>query len=856
MRRLEDGRYNKVANIVGHTMQFHPHGDSSIYGALVTLGQKQLLIDCQGNWGNILTGDGAAAARYIEARLSKFAIDAVFNPKTTEWRPSYDGRNDEPVALPAKFPLLLAQGSDGIGIGLNTKILPHNFNELIVASIAYLRNEEFEIFPDFFTGGMIDVSHYNEGERGGRVKIRAKITKSPDNKSLIISEIPFGIYTKDLIESIISANEKGKINIKKIDDNTAQNAEIVITLEPKTSSDKTIDALYAFSQCELSYSPNCCVIDNAKPVFITVSEVLRRSTDNTVRLLTKELEIELSELNDDWHKWSLEKIFFEQGIYKELENKNEKTWENILENIEKAFDPYKKILKREITRDDVLKLCEKPVRKISIFDIKKVDDTIAKIEARIKEVEFHLAHIIDYAINWFEYLKKTYGKDYPRMTEIRNFENIEATKVVEANSKLFVNREEGFIGTNLKKDDNVEFVQNCSDIDDIIVFLKNGKYKIVKISEKQFVGKDIAHLAVFIKNDKRTIYNAIYRDGKNGVYYIKRFAVNGVTRDKEYDLTAGTPDSKLVYFSANPNGEAETVRIKLKPTSRRIKKMEWDTDFSEVIIKGRASRGNLLTKFPVSKVLFKQSGGSTLGGTHIWLDKDILRLNIDERGEYLGEFFNDDLILVITKNGDFYTTNFDLNNHFDEDYLVIEKFDGDKIWAAALYDAEQKYFYIKRFPLEATSKRTSFLGENPKSTLNVVCDTPYPCFKIVFGGKDHSREPIDIDVEQFIGEKSYKAKGKRISTYEIAKIEEIEPIRIPEESTEDEEEEVVEEVNGVTGVNGVIGVTEGVTEVNKIAEVKEVSKVTEVSETKKNIDEISKPTIIFDSDNIEQGSLF
>ncbi|MDR1543391.1 MAG: DNA gyrase/topoisomerase IV subunit A [Prevotellaceae bacterium] len=844
MKRLEDGRYNKVANIVGHTMQFHPHGDASIYEALVNLGQKQILIDCQGNWGNILTGDGAAAARYIEARLSKFAIDAVFNPKTTAWRPSYDGRNEEPVALPVKFPLLLAQGSEGIGIGLNSKILPHNFNELIDASILYLKNEEFELFPDFFTGGMIDVSQYKDGERGGKVKIRAKISKLPDNKSLIISEIPYSVTTGSLIESITSANEKGKISIKKVDDNTAENVEIVIMLENKVSSDKTIDALYAFTQCELSYSPNCCVIDNNKPVFISVSQVLKRSADNTVKLLKLELEIQKQELQDQWQNLSLEKWFIENRIYKEKQYENSKSTDEALDFINTCLIAANLKLIREVRKDDLLKLLEIRMKRILKFNVDKANNDLIDIENEIKKVNYNLEHLIAFTIKWFKYLKEKYGKNYPRLTEIRNFENIEATKVVEANEKLYVNKNDGFIGTNLKRDDNVEFVQNCSDIDDIIVFLKKGKYKIVKISEKQFVGKDIEHVAVFKKNDLRTIYNAIYRDGKNGVYYIKRFAVNGITRDKEYDLTAGAADSKLIYFSANPNGEAEVIRVKLKPTSRRIKKMEWDCDFSEIMIKGRASRGNLLTKFPVSKITFRESVGSTLGGTNIWLDKDILRLNTDNRGEFLGEFFNEDLILVVTKNGDFYTTNFDLNNHFEEDYLKIEKFDSDKIWSAALYDAEQKNYYIKRFPMETSNKRTSFLGDNPKSTLKVLSDETFPCFQVIFGGKNSNREPLLIDVEQFIGEKSYKAKGKRISTYEIASITEVEPVPHPELDILDEEIDENFEENEVAE-----------NENKNETEIVETAQVIE-NQSKTNPDEPSKSIMIYDENDISQGSLF
>ena len=777
MKRLDDGRYNKVANIVGSTMQFHPHGDASIYTALVNLGQKNLLIDCQGNWGNILTGDDAAAPRYIEARLSKFALEAVFNPKTTPWKPSYDGRNQEPISLPVKFPLLLAQGCEGIGLGLNSKIMPHNFNELIDASIAVLRNEPFQLFPDFPTGGLVDVSRYNDGERGGVVKIRAHIEKL-DNKTLVIKDIPYGLTTGALIETIVSADEKGKINIKKVEDHTSAGVEILVHLEAKTSSDKTIDALYAFTKCEVSYSPNCCVVDDNKPCFITVSEVLRRNTAQTVRLLTEELNIEMGELENHWHWTSLEKLFFEKRIYKILEQ-DFPTWDDQLTAIERGFDPYRNLLRKPITRDDVMKLCETPVRKISQFDIKKADEDIANTEAQMKQVQYHLEHIVDYAIDWFTHLKEKYGKAYPRLTEIRNFETIQAAKVVEANAKLYVNRTEGFIGTGLKKDDNVEFVCNCSDIDDIIVFFKDGKYKVVKVAEKAYVGKDIIHVAVYLKNDQRTIYNVVYRDGRAGAYYIKRFAVSSVTRDKEYDLTKGAPNSKIVYFTANANGEAETIKVTLRPTTRRIKNLVFEKDFSEIAIKGRQSMGNILTKFDVHKILLKQKGGSTLGGTPIWFDADVLRLNIDKRGQYIGEFFNDDMILVITKNGDFYTTNFDLNNHYDDDILRIEKFDVGKVWSAALYDAEQGFAYLKRFTFEVQKNRTSFIGDSKLSRLFALSDQVYPRFRVTLGGGDSFREPFEVDGETFIAVKSYKAKGKRLTTWTVENVEELEPLRMP-----------------------------------------------------------------------------
>ncbi|MDR1683607.1 MAG: DNA gyrase/topoisomerase IV subunit A [Candidatus Symbiothrix sp.] len=782
MKRKDDGRYNKVANIVGETMQFHPHGDQSIGGALVQLGQKDLLIDCQGNWGNILTGDGAAAPRYIEARLSKFALDVVFNPKTTEWKLSYDGRNKEPITLPLKFPLLLAQGGEGIAVGLQSKVLPHNFNELLDACIAYLKGEEFTLYPDFQTGGQVDISRYNDGERGGSVKVRAKITKV-DNKTLIITEIPFGKTTTTLTESILKANDKGKIKLRKVDDMTAKNAEIVIHLAPGVSSDKTIDALYAFTDCEISISQNCCVIDEEnKPQFMRVSDVLKQVTDNTVKLLTKELEIELDELNEEWHRWSLEKIFFEKQIYKELE-KNTETWENQLDNIETALMPYQKFLKRTITRDDVLNLCEKPVRKISRFDIKKADETIAKIEEKIKEIKYNLKHIIDFAINWFQRLKDKYGKNYPRKTEIRSFDTIEATQVVEANEKLYVNRDEGFIGYGLKKD---EYICPCSDIDDVIVFFKDGKYKIVKVSEKQFIGKNILYLTVFKRNDNRTIYNVIYRDGKQGANYIKRFSVTGITRDKEYDVTQGTAGSRILYFSANPNGEAETVKVILKPKPRQ-KLLVFDKNFGDIAIKGRASMGNILTKADIHKISLKTKGGSTLGGRQVWFDRDISRINYDGRGEHLGEFFADDLILVILKNGIFYTTNFDASNHYQGEILKIEKFNPNKIWSVALFDAEQQGFpYLKRFTFEVSNNRLqSYLGENQASKLLLLTDTMYPRLTVTFGGNNAFREALTIDVEEFIAVKGFKAKGKRITTFEIAEIKEIEPIRFPEPEPDD-----------------------------------------------------------------------
>ena len=786
MKRLDDGRYNKVANIVGHTMQFHPHGDASIGDALVQLGQKDLLIDCQGNWGNILTGHGAAAPRYIEARLSKFALETVFNPKTTLWQLSYDGRNKEPVTLPVKFPLLLAQGVEGIAVGLSSKILPHNFNELLDASVAYLRGEEFTLYPDFQTGGYIDVSKYNDGERGGSVKVRAKITKL-DNKTLVISEIPYGKTTSTLIESILKANDKGKIKIKKVDDNTARNVEILVHLAPGVSSDKTIDALYAFTDCEISISPNCCVIMDNKPHFLTVSDVLKHSTDDTLHLLRTELEIQKGELEESLFFASLEKIFIEERIYKDKEFEEAKDMDEAIAHIDKRLDPFKPHFIREVTREDILKLMEIKMGRILKFNTDKCNATIAQYKEEIAKIDDHLAHIVDYTVDWFMMLKEKYGKNYPRMTEVRNFDTIEATKVVEANEKLYINRAEGFIGTGLKKD---EFVCNCSDIDDIILFYRNGTYKVVKVSEKMFVGKDILYLNVFKRNDNRTIYNVIYRDGKVGYNYIKRFAVTGVTRDKEYDITKGTEGSRILYFSANANGEAETVKVILKPKPRQ-KLLVFEKDFSEIAIKGRGSMGNILTKADIHKVSLKQKGSSTLGGRMVWFDRDVLRLNYDGRGEELGEFQSDDLILVILQNGDFYTTNFDLSNHYEPTILNIEKFDANKVWTAALYDADQKYYYLKRFQLEAGSRKQNFLGENPKSRLMLLTDEAYPRIEAVFGGHDAFREPLVLDAEEFIAVKGFKAKGKRISTFDIETINELDPVRFapveqPQEQNDDD----------------------------------------------------------------------
>ena len=772
MRRLDDGRYNKVANIVGHTMQFHPHGDASIGDALVQLGQKDLLVDCQGNWGNILTGDGAAAPRYIEARLSKFALETVFNPKTTQWQLSYDGRNREPITLPVKFPLLLAQGVEGIAVGLSSKILPHNFNELLDASVAYLRGEPFRLYPDFQTGGSIDVAKYNDGERGGSVKVRAKIGKV-DNKTLVISEIPYGKTTSTVIDSILKANDKGKIKIKKVDDNTAKEVEILVHLAPGVSSDKTIDALFAFTDCEINISPNCCVIRDDKPHFLTVSEVLRHSTDQTLALLREELQIQKQEQEEALFFASLEKIFIEERIYKDKEFENAPDMDEAVAHIDRRLEPFKPSFVRSVTRDDILKLMEIKMGRILKFNSDKCNDFIAQTQQQIAKLNDHLAHIVDYTINWFNMLKEKYGKNYPRRTEIRNFDTIEATKVAEANEKLYINRQEGFLGTGLKKD---EFICNCSDIDDVIIFYRNGLYKIVKVADKMFIGRDVLYVNVYKRNDSRTIYNVIYRDGKAGANYIKRFAVTSAARDKEYDLTKGTEGSRILYFSANPNGEAETVKVILKPKPRQ-KLLVFEKNFSEILIKGRSSMGNLLTKADVHKISLKQRGSSTLGGRQVWFDRDVLRLNYDGRGEELGEFQSEDQILVVQPNGDFYATNFDLSNHYESDILIIEKFQPQKVWTAVLYDADQKYCYLKRFQLEASGRKQNFLGENPKSYLLLLTDEAYPRIAVRFGGVDAFREGLEIDAETFVGVKGFKARGKRVSNYLVEAVEELEPVR-------------------------------------------------------------------------------
>jgi topoisomerase IV subunit A len=794
MRRMDDGRYNKVANIIGHTMQFHPHGDASIGDALVQLGQKDLLIDTQGNWGNILTGDNAAAPRYIEARLSKFALEVVFNPKTTEWMFSYDGRNKEPVTLPLKFPLLLAQGVEGIAVGLASKILPHNFIELIDASISCLKDETFELYPDFPTGGLIDVSRYNDGLRGGTVKVRARISKL-DRKALVINEIPFGRTTTALIESILKANEKGKIKIRKVDDNTAENVEIVIYLAPGVDPDKTLDALYAFTDCEIPISPNACVIDEDKPRFIGVSDMLKISTYLTRDLLNQELEIRFAELEEEWHHTSLEKIFFEKKIYRELE-KDTETWEMVISAIEKGFEPYKKLLHRKITTEDIQKLTEKPVRKISKFDIKKADDLIKSIEEEMSQVKFNIEHIVKYAISYFQNIKKKYAANRERKTEIRNFDNIQATQVVIANEKLYVNWEDGFVGYGLKKD---QYICECSDIDDIIIVRKDGTYVITKVQEKAFMGKELIHVNVFRKNDTRTIYNVIYRDGKNGLIMMKRCAIIGITRDKEYVLTKGTPDSQILYLSANPDGEAEIVRITLRPRPR-LKNLIIDLDFGQLAIKGRDAQGNILTRYAIHKIVLKEKGVSTLGGQKIWYDETVNRMNTDGKGTLLGEFQNGDRILEVTKSGLYRLTSFDLTTHFEDDVLQVEKFHPNKIFTAIYYDGGQKSYYLKRFLFEATSNLTNFTSEDSGSKLICLSNHQHPRFEIKFGGK-HKTRPVElVNAEDFIAVKGIKAKGKRLTTFIVGAINEIKPL-IPDKDIAD----VVESTENATHSNPDVG---------------------------------------------------
>lgn len=771
MKTLDDGRFNKVNNIVGSAMQYHPHGDASITDALVQLGQKDFLIEKQGNWGNILTGASAAASRYIEARLSEFALETLYNPKITEWTPSYDGRKNEPVTLPAKFPLLLAHGAEGIAVGLSSKILPHNFNEIIDAAVAYLSGEDFVLYPDFPTGGFIDVSRYNEGRRGGAVKIRAKIEKV-DNRTLAVTEIPYGKTTGIIIDSILKAYEKDKIKIRKVDDNTAEKACILVHLQPGTSSDKAIDALYAFTDCEVSVSPNCCVIDDKKPCFLGVDDLLRYSVDSTRNILEAELKVRLGELQEQRLFASLEKIFIEERIYKDKEYEQAPDIESAVRHIDSRLEKYKPSFVREINDDDILKLVEIKMKRIFKFSSDEADDRIADLDRKIAEINDRLAHIVEYTIDWYKRLKAKYGDAYPRRTVIRNFDNIEAANVAEANERLYINREDGFIGTGLKKD---EFICNCSSLDDIIIFYKDGRYKVVRVQDKISVGKNVLYVNVFKRNDTRTIYNVIYRNGAGGIYYMKRFAVTGVTRDKEYNLTQGLPGSKVMWFSANPNGEAEVVKVTLKP-KLRLKTLQFDIDFAKLAIKGKQSQGNLVTKNEVHRFSLKEHGASTLGGREVWFDPDVLRLNYDGRGRLLGEFMGDDLVLVIQKNGEYYTTGFEATNHYDDNILRIEKFRPKQVWTAILFDADQGYPYIKRFMFEPSARKQRFIGDNERSSLILLSDTPHARFEVRFAAPDDFREPLIVDAENFIGLKSFKAKGKRLVTYALDTVTEIEPL--------------------------------------------------------------------------------
>ena len=787
MWRIDDGRYTKVANIVGQAMQFHPHGDQSILGALVQLGQKNYLIDCQGNWGNILTGDSNAAPRYIEARLTKFAKEVVFNPKTTNWMTSYDGRNQEPVELPIKFPLLLAQGAEGIAVGLASKILPHNFNELIDASVAYLQGKEFELYPDFPTGGYADCSKYMKGQRGGVVKVRAKIEKI-DKNTLSINEIPYGKTTHVIIDSILKAKDKGKIKIKKIDDLTTDKANILIHLPNDVSPDKTIDALYAFTDCEVSISPNTCVIVDHKPQFLSVHDVLCYSTDHTRDLLGQELQIRLDELENDWHYSSLEKIFFENKVYKILEG-DAKSWEDQLQEVFEKMLTYQHLLKREIIMEDIHKLVEKPVRKISKFDVKAVDEKLRGIEAEMDEVRNHLEHLTEYTINYFKNLKKKYGKDYPRLTELTGFESIAVTKVASNNAKLYANKAEGFVGIALKKEDNAEFICDCSDLSEIIVIQKDGKYVVTKVSEKAFFGKDILYVGLFDRNDQRTIYNVIYREGKTSVSYAKRFAVTSVTRDKEYDITQGTPGSQILWFTVNHNGEAETVKIYYRQRPK-LKKLIEEFDFSELLIKGRAARGNLVSKNAINKIQLKSKGVSTIGGKDIWFDEDIQRLNEDGRGLHLGQFNTGDHILAIFKDGTYYTTSFDMSNRYQGELLKIEKLDMGKTYTALYYDKSVSSFYVKRFSFDVSDNTpVSFISDSKGSYLVELSDDKHPQFEITFGGKHEHREMETVDAEEFIAKKGLQAKGKRVSAMDVKSVRFGEPLHKPEDEIEPVESE-------------------------------------------------------------------
>lgn len=789
MRTIDDGRFNKVANIVGNTMQYHPHGDASIGDALVQLGQKDLLIDTQGNWGNIITGDEAAAPRYIEARLSEFAIETAFSPKITEWVPSYDGRKEEPVVLPMKFPLLLAQGVEGIAVGLSSKILPHNFNEIIDAAIDYLHDRPFRLLPDFQTGGLLDVSKYNDGGRGGSVKVRAKIEKI-DNKTLAITELPYGKTTTTLIPSILSAVEKGKIKIKSVEDNTSATAEILVNLAPQTSSDKAIDALYAFTDCEISISPNCCVIRDEKPEFLTVSDLLRYSVDHTQEMLRQELEIKLEETRRQQMFLSLEKIFIQERMYKDAQIESAADMETAIARLDTLFTPFKDSFFREIEEEDLIRLWEIKMGRILKFNADKADQKIARLDEEIKEIQYDLEHIVEFTEKWYIHLKEKYGSRFPRRTVIRGFDSIEAAKVAEANKRFYHDEEGGFIGTGLK---DKKFLFTCSDIDDILVIYKSGKYKIVKVQEKLFVDKNIKHIGIFKKGDKRTIYNVIYLNGKGGSSYMKRFYITGLTREKEYDITKGLPGSKLHYLTCNPNGEAETVRVLLKDepdeSGRKPRNRRLSINFGDLAVKGKESLGNLVTKYQIESkgVTLEKKGASTLGGREVWFDRDVLRLNYDGRGESLGIFHGEDQVLVITKTGEYFTSSFADTNHYEDNILKIEKFDPHKIWTLVLNDATLGYPYMKRFSFEPSPKPQRFVGTDSESSIILLTDTPFARVKVEFGGDDAVRPELEIETEDFIGVKSFKAKGKRLSTYNIAKVEEIPPTRFPESDTSDEE---------------------------------------------------------------------
>ena len=792
MFRMDDGSYTKVANIVGQAMQYHPHGDASILGALVQLGQKGLLIDCQGNWGNILTGDSNAAPRYIEARLSKFAKEVVFDPKITNWMTSYDGRNQEPTELPVRFPLLLAQGTEGIAVGMASKILPHNFNELIDASVKILQGEDFTIYPDFPTGGSADCSNYKDGARGGSVKVRARIEKI-DKNTVAVTEIPYGKTSHILIDSILKAKDKGKIKIKKIEDMTTEKVEILIHLPNDVSPDKTIDALYAFTDCECNIAPNACVIVDNKPQFLSVKDILIYDTNHTRDLLKWQLEIRLAELEDQWHYTSLERIFFENKVYKILEQ-NQSSWERQLEDVFAEMKTYQDILRREILMEDIEKLVEKPVRKISKFDTKAIDEKIAAIEAEMETVKNNIEHITEYTIDWFKMLKAKYGKPFVRQTEITAFESIAVTKVVSNNAKLYANYEEGFVGLNLKKDDNGTYICDCSDLSEVIVIGKDGKYRITKVTDKAFFWKDLLYVGVFNRGDGRTIYNVIYREGKSSVSYAKRFAITSVTRDKDYDITTGEEGSKILWFSVNHNGEAESVRIYLRPRPK-LKKTQMEYDFSTLAIKGKASRGNLVSKNPIARIQLKSKGVSTIGGKDIWYDADIQKLNDEQRGQYLGEFGPEDKVLAIFKDGTFYTTSFDVSNRYQGDVISIEKFDPNKTYTALYFDGAAKAFYVKRFSfILSDNTPLSFIAPGAKSYLVDISEDKHPQFQVIFGGKYEHRDPENVDAEEYIAKKGYSAKGKKCHQYDLKEVKFIEPLHKPEDDTEDEPLDIIEDV--------------------------------------------------------------